>query len=122
MVLSDMLELGTHRDAAHDEVVATIASIAPRHVIAIGDKLARAFAKASPSHDVIFAENPSNATDLLTQLIKAGDTIFIKGSKGSGAWRVTDAVLGDITNKTPTSTTAAPSAHSQSAEEKIYVT
>ena len=125
MVLSDMLELGTHSDAAHDEVVATIASIAPRHVIAIGDKLARAFAKASPSHDVIFAENPANATDLLTQLIKAGDTIFIKGSKGSGAWCVTDAVLGDMTNKTnktPTSTTAAPSAHSQSAEEKIYVT
>ena len=127
MVLSDMLELGSHSDTAHDDIVSTIASIAPRHVIAIGAEFARAFAKATSSSDVIFAESPASATDLLTQLIKAGDTIFIKGSKGSGAWRVTDAVLGAMTNKTPASSTSAQSVSTQSAptksaEEKTYVT
>ena len=117
-----MLELGSHSDTAHDDIVSTIVSIAPRHVIAIGAEFARAFAKATSSSDVIFAESPASATDLLTQLIKAGDTLFIKGSKGSGAWRVTDAVLGAMTNKTSASSTSAQSVSTKSAEEKIYVT
>ncbi|MBT6566067.1 UDP-N-acetylmuramoyl-tripeptide--D-alanyl-D-alanine ligase [uncultured Candidatus Puniceispirillum sp.] len=122
MVVSDMLELGTHSAVAHDEIVSIIARIAPRHVIAIGGEFARAFAHATPPCDVIFAENPAIASDLLARFVKTDDTIFIKGSKGSGAWRVTNALLDAMTDKTPTASVTDKSAFKQSTEGKIYVT
>lgn len=117
MVLSDMLELGSHSAAAHDDIVATVASIGPRHVITIGDDFAHAFAKVAHDCDVIIANDPAHATDMLARLVQADDTIFIKGSKGSGAWRVTNAVLSVMTDKTPTT-----SATSHPAKEKLHVT
>ncbi|MDB2391127.1 UDP-N-acetylmuramoyl-tripeptide--D-alanyl-D-alanine ligase [Alphaproteobacteria bacterium] len=117
MVLSDMLELGADSSAAHDETVSTVSNIAPRQVIAIGTEFARAFSNAASASDIVFAESPARATDLLARLVEADDTIFIKGSKGSGAWRVTDAVLDAMTNKTDRA-----SASPQAAKEKIHVT
>jgi UDP-N-acetylmuramoyl-tripeptide--D-alanyl-D-alanine ligase len=117
MVLSDMLELGSHSAAAHEDIVATVASIGPRHVIAIGDDFAHAFAKVAHDCDVIIANDPAHATDMLARLVQADDTIFIKGSKGSGAWRVTNAVLSVLTDNTPTT-----SATSHPAKEKLHVT
>jgi hypothetical protein len=54
---------------------------------------------------------------MLARLVKDDDTIFIKGSKGSGAWRVADAVLDAMSDQTP-----AASAATQPAKEKIHVT
>jgi UDP-N-acetylmuramoyl-tripeptide--D-alanyl-D-alanine ligase len=117
MVLSDMLELGADSDAAHDEIAATVASIAPRHVVVIGSEFTKAFAKLAPACDVAIAESPASATDMLTRLLKDDDTIFIKGSKGSGAWRVADAVLAAMSDQTPATSTVT-----QPAKEKIHVT
>ena len=117
MVLSDMLELGTYSASAHDDIARMIAKIMPRHVIAIGAAFTETFAKTAPPCDVIIAESPAHATDVLAQIVRANDTIFIKGSKGSGAWRVTDALLSAMTDKTPTGKTIA-----QPAERKIHVT
>jgi UDP-N-acetylmuramoyl-tripeptide--D-alanyl-D-alanine ligase len=117
MVLSDMLELGADSDAAHDEIAATVASIAPRHIVVIGSEFTKAFAKLAPACDVAIAESPASATDMLTRLVKDDDAIFIKGSKGSGAWRVADAVLAAMSDQTPATSTVT-----QPAKEKIHVT
>jgi len=96
MVLSDMLELGTGTEAAHAALVPIIAKLEPRMVIAIGPAMARMAATlraAKPSIKVIDAKDSSAAFVVLRDAIMPGDRIFIKGSNGSGARLVANALL-----------------------------
>jgi UDP-N-acetylmuramoyl-tripeptide--D-alanyl-D-alanine ligase len=94
LVLSDMLELGDASAAAHTALAPPILALRPRVVITIGDEMARMASNlpclaASHHH----ADTPAAAISILHKLVCDGDTIFIKGSLGSGAWRVARAVL-----------------------------
>jgi ABC-type uncharacterized transport system ATPase component len=50
------------------------------------------------------ATDINTAITRLTQSICDGDRIFIKGSNGSGAWRVRNALCAAITPDTPQNT------------------
>lgn len=94
LVLSDMLELGDASAAAHTALAPPILALRPRVVITIGNEMARMASNlpclaASHHH----AETPAAAISTLHKVVSDGDTIFIKGSLGSGAWRVARAVL-----------------------------
>ena len=93
MVLSEMLELGDGSAAAHTALAPGILSLRPRVVITIGTEMSRMAAAlpCSAVHEpVVDAEA---ATDRLRAHLRDGDSVFIKGSKGSGAWQVAATLI-----------------------------
>ncbi|MEC8765554.1 MAG: UDP-N-acetylmuramoyl-tripeptide--D-alanyl-D-alanine ligase [Pseudomonadota bacterium] len=98
MVLSEMLELGDGSASAHTALAPGIMSLRPRVVITIGTEMSR-MAAALPCTAVHEpAADAEAATDRLRAHLRDGDTVFIKGSNGSGAWRVAAALIEALRN------------------------
>ena len=94
IVLEGMSQDRQAKLSAHTALAPPILALRPRVVITIGDEMARMASNlpclaASHHH----ADTPAAAISILHKLVCDGDTIFIKGSLGSGAWRVARAVL-----------------------------
>ena len=100
MVLSDMRELGDGTAAAHAALVPLITDMAPRIVIAIGEAMQAITPGLTAAITCHNAADPDDAIAYLRSHVKTGDRIFIKGSLGSGAWRVAKAVLTDFAAST----------------------
>ena len=100
LVLSDMRELGDGTAAAHAALVPIISEIAPRIMIALGP----AMQAITPDLDTtITCHDAADSDDAIAYLrshVETGDRIFIKGSLGSGSWRVAKAVLSDFATST----------------------
>ena len=94
LVLSDMLELGEGSAAAHTMLAPPILALRPRIIITIGPDMSRMAADLPclAAHHVA-AATPEDAIASLHDLARDGDTIFIKGSLGSGSWQVAKSVL-----------------------------
>ena len=87
MVLSDMLELGAGSAAAHAALAPQITALRPRLLVTIGSEMSRmAGTLACASRHA--AGSAAEALEALRHHVRDGDTVFIKGSNGSGAWRV----------------------------------
>jgi UDP-N-acetylmuramoyl-tripeptide--D-alanyl-D-alanine ligase len=104
MVLSEMRELGEATAAAHAALAPPINKLAPRLVIAIGKAMHDMLDGLDQSISRFAAADISAAITHLTKSICDGDRIFIKGSNGSGAWRVRDALCAAITPDAPQNT------------------
>jgi UDP-N-acetylmuramoyl-tripeptide--D-alanyl-D-alanine ligase len=104
MVLSEMRELGEATAAAHAALAPHINKLAPRLVITIGAAMHDMLDGLDQSISGYAAADISAAIAHLTQSICDGDRIFIKGSNGSGAWRVRDALCAAITPDAPQNT------------------
>ena len=98
MILSEMLELGKKTAAAHAALVPRINKLAPRLVIAIGSAMHDILDELDPAIDYYAAADITSAIFHLNQSLCSGDLIFIKGSNGSGASRVRDAICAVITS------------------------
>lgn len=98
MVLSDMLELGRSSEAAHAALAPAIVTLAPRCVITIGPMMARMASQLPGSIEHHSADTPAAALQALQASLVDGDHVFIKGSNGSGAWRVAAAILEELAN------------------------
>lgn len=92
MVLSEMLELGAATDSAHAALAPQINKLGPRVVIAIGIAMHEMLDGLDQSIIAVAAIDIEGAIAELNQAINNGDRIFIKGSNGSGSWRVRDAL------------------------------
>ena len=93
IVLSEMLELGDGSADAHAALAPGIMSLRPRVIITIGTEMSR-MAAALPCaaiHEP--AADAEEATASLRAHLHNGDTVFIKGSNGSGAWRVAATLI-----------------------------
>ena len=101
MVLSDMLELGDGTDAAHTALGPAIIALRPRILITIGSAMARMASVLPAGITHREASSPEDATALLASMIRDGDTVFIKGSNGSGAWRVAADLLSSFESSQP---------------------
>ena len=101
MVLSDMLELGDGTDAAHTALGPAIIALRPRILITIGSAMARMASVLPAGITHREASSPEDATALLASMIRDGDTVFIKGSNGSGAWRVAAELLSSFESSQP---------------------
>jgi UDP-N-acetylmuramoyl-tripeptide--D-alanyl-D-alanine ligase len=112
MVLSEMRELGNASDSAHAALAPQINILAPRVVIAIGAAMKTTVAALDRSITAICVADPDAAIAPLAQSIVDGDCIFIKGSNGSGAWQVRDALCASMTS---TATTAPQNGASHAA-------
>ncbi|PWF25813.1 UDP-N-acetylmuramoyl-tripeptide--D-alanyl-D-alanine ligase [Ancrocorticia populi] len=93
-VIGAMLELG---DATNDEHAA-LAKVAKDAGVAImicvGDSHTLDVAATAEGIDVFSAASPEEAIGVLRHLLQAGDAVLLKGSNGSGLWRVADAMFG----------------------------
>jgi UDP-N-acetylmuramyl pentapeptide synthase len=86
-VLGDMLELGDHARAAHDQI-GTLAAQLGMHVIALG---AWKDTVAAPSHGAT-TDDPIDAAARAMQQTKPGDWILVKASRGMRLERVVAAM------------------------------
>jgi len=92
-VLGDMLELGDHAQAAHEEAGRAVAQSA-QYLVAVGEfapALARgARAGGLPSDRIQVAADVSAAVDAVQGWLKPGAAILVKGSRGMALERVVE--------------------------------
>lgn len=88
-VLGEMLELGAHADALHDECGGAAAGAGLHLLIAVGGGPARALADAAvrrgmPTDAVMHVGTKEEAADVALERIRPGDLVLVKGSRGIG--------------------------------------
>jgi UDP-N-acetylmuramoyl-tripeptide--D-alanyl-D-alanine ligase len=97
-VLGDMLELGPGSEAWHREVGAHLAGRDVSHVVAcglLGRKLAQgARAAGLPAERVSEVADAAGAATLVRGLVRRGDTVLVKASRGMKLERVVAALAG----------------------------
>jgi len=98
-VLGDMLELGEYTFAGHRETGETAAAEGIDVLVAVG-RLAReiaagALAAGMPAGRVHRVETNREAIDLLKMMLKPGDTVLVKGSRGVRMEEILDALVED---------------------------
>jgi UDP-N-acetylmuramoyl-tripeptide--D-alanyl-D-alanine ligase len=96
IALGDMLELGTIAKPAHAVAVQDALASKPAVFIAIGKETCAAAAAARPrSHecDVRLCADSEEAARIVTGLVREGDVVLVKGSRGIGTERIVEALL-----------------------------
>src|SRR2546429_1426798 len=89
-VLGRMLELGAESERGHREVGETAATLGIDHLIAIADDtIAVAAAKAGLENSAV-AKDASEAAEMLSEIVRPGDLVLIKGSRSSRTELVLD--------------------------------
>lgn len=95
LVLGDMLELGEHSDAAHDEIGRLIAAACPCDVlVTIGPGAAR-YARAAGVNNartMRYAAADETACREIAEELRAGDAVLVKASRRMGLERVVRAL------------------------------
>lgn len=89
-VLGDMLELGAYAEAAHSGIVALLNDLKVGMLICVGTEMQKA--SASFRGDCYAADDSFQAGAILTELVREGDTILLKGSRGMRM----EQVLGEL--------------------------
>jgi UDP-N-acetylmuramoyl-tripeptide--D-alanyl-D-alanine ligase len=92
-VLGEMLELGRDSLALHREV-GLVAGGAADVVVAIGGPPAAALADAAAGAETHAVDDVAAALPLLAGLLRTGDVVLVKGSRGIGLDRLVDALRG----------------------------
>ncbi len=94
VIASAMLELGESSDDVHERCGKKAAEVGTDLLITIGN-LATPMSRAAREAgvEVLHYENVEQLLEQLDSLVEAGDCVLIKGSHGSGAWRVADRLL-----------------------------
>lgn len=88
-VLGEMLELGAHATALHEECGAAAAAAGLHLLITVGGAPARAMADAAvragmPHASVVHVTSSADAADVAVTRTRPGDLVLVKGSRGIG--------------------------------------
>lgn len=96
-VLGQMLELGPDSARIHREMASSAVESGVSVLLTVGPEavpLAEAFAaQTSPQTETHATETADEVNSLLPEIIEPGDTLFLKGSWGSGVWKVADFII-----------------------------
>jgi len=96
-VLGDMLELGHIKVEAHRQIGEKLANCHIDIVVTVGE-LARHIAEAASAHGIemaIACDSHDDASKALKKIIKPGDTVLIKGSRGMKMENMVKMFLGN---------------------------
>lgn len=98
-ILGDMLELGAvseeeHRGLAGDVMASGVELVflVGRRMHLLGEEL---LARGLPRGNVMFAPDPDSATLPLGDILREGDLVLVKGSRGMRMEKVTEVLLAD---------------------------
>ena len=96
-----MLELGERSDALHRECGQLVASAGVELLVVVGGQPMRALADAAiaaglPRASVLSFATSDDASDEIGHLVKAGDVVLVKGSRGIGTDRVVDRLEAEL--------------------------
>lgn len=93
-VLGEMLELGADSAEHHRLVGEACLEAKIAVVITVGEQAKPIYTMVSDHAEAQHLENADKALRVVRQVISPGDTVLIKGSNGSGVWRIADALTG----------------------------
>ena len=96
LVLGDMRELGGHAEAAHREVGRQVAALGPDFFFAVGGQmrnhaLGEAAASGFPAARAFGVDTAQEAARVIADVVKAGDCVLLKASRGMALEGVLDA-------------------------------
>ena len=95
IALGDMLELGALAKPAHAVAIQDVLTSKPAVFLAIGKETCTAAAAARPrSHDcdMRLCADSEEAARLIVGLVRKGDVVLVKGSRGIGTERIVEAL------------------------------
>lgn len=96
-VIGEMLEMGDASIGAHDALGADAVRLGISHLVVVGKGARPAFVSAvregSWGDEALFVATIGEALELLESRVTAGDTVLIKGSHGTGLWRLADQLV-----------------------------
>jgi UDP-N-acetylmuramoyl-tripeptide--D-alanyl-D-alanine ligase len=92
-VLGEMLELGPDADRLHREAGLRAAELGIGVVVALGPGAGALAGPELGGRRTAHVDTPEAAIDLVGGILEDGDVVLVKGSNGSGAWRVADALV-----------------------------
>jgi UDP-N-acetylmuramoyl-tripeptide--D-alanyl-D-alanine ligase len=99
-VLGEMLELGDHSTVLHEQAGRTAAASGLRQLVAIGADGARAMAAAAHAADsdlsVEYFETSDRAAGTIASIVRPGDLVLVKGSRGIRTDRVADRIKAEF--------------------------
>ncbi|HVC19556.1 MAG TPA: UDP-N-acetylmuramoyl-tripeptide--D-alanyl-D-alanine ligase [Vicinamibacterales bacterium] len=92
-VLGEMLELGARAVALHERCGRAAAAAGLDRLVAVGGEPARALAQAAiaaglPADAVQYVATSAEAADVVARMVRPGDLVLVKGSRGIGTDRV----------------------------------
>ena len=87
-ILSDMLELGDAAPAAHHSLSHQIRRADIKHLLLIGPYMSSLADSLQNDMAITVHNNADDAKDAATEMAEACDHLLIKGSHGSGAWKL----------------------------------
>lgn len=93
-VLGEMLELGASEAALHREVGLLAAAADVTVLVTVGERaqiIAQSLSQRAQCHHF---DSADEAGGVLKELLRKGDVVFLKGSHGSGVWRIADDLIG----------------------------
>ena len=100
-VLGEMLELGDHATALHQESGRVAASAGLRLLFAVGGAPARALADAAIASgmsqaSVIYFEKSEQAAPAVAAALRSGDLVLVKGSRGTRTDLIADRIAAEF--------------------------
>lgn len=90
-VLGEMMELGDASAQLHQEVGHFVADAAVDLLITLGEGAKEVAVPLQGKIECQHASSPEDAIKLLKEKIVPADVVFLKGSNGSGVWKIADS-------------------------------
>jgi UDP-N-acetylmuramoyl-tripeptide--D-alanyl-D-alanine ligase len=84
-VVGDMLELGSYAKRLHRELGVQLRSAGVTRIVAVGQfaaDVARGYGKRAGASSFVTAETAENAIEAVRRIVRKGDTVLLKGSRG----------------------------------------
>ncbi|MFJ4824978.1 glutamate ligase domain-containing protein [Streptomyces bacillaris] len=95
-VLGEMLELGDEAAKAHWDLGVSTAEYGVDFLIGVGDELAKqtTLGAAHAGVEAALVRDNETATALLEKILRPGDIVLVKGSRGGMRWQIAQALTG----------------------------
>lgn len=93
-VLGEMLELGVDSETHHRLVGKACIEAGIEVVVTVGQQATPIYQTVLDHAEAQHCENAEEALRVVRQVLAPGDTVLVKGSNGSGVWRIAEALTG----------------------------
>lgn len=93
-VLGEMLELGVDSETHHRLVGKACIEAGIEVVVTVGQQATPIYQTVLDHAEAQHCENAEEALRVVRQVLAPGDTVLVKGSNGSGVWKIAEALTG----------------------------